>query len=87
MTRAQVQSRLPSMPAQMRRMVEALLIREQTAVQLSNLYCLSYRTQLSKARAFHDVPVIGEPTPGKPYYTYRLDLDDTIAEAVTEDIP
>lgn len=76
MKRAQVEALLPDMPPQMASMIRALLIRPQTAVELNQRYCLSYRTQISKARARYSVPVYGRPTEGKPYYTYWLMLDE-----------
>jgi len=76
MTRKEVEALLPDMPPQMADMIRALLVRQQTAVDLANRYCLSYRTQLSKARARFNIPVYGSPTEGRPYFTYRLMLDE-----------
>lgn len=76
MTRADVIDRLPAMPPQMRKCVEMLLEGPQSSVDFYNAFCLSARTQISKARDRYSVPIIGEPTEGSPCYTYRLVLDE-----------
>lgn len=75
MTRSQVAETARAMPPQMAQMVNALLKQRQTAVGLVELFCLSARTQLSKARRLYGIPVRSRRVKGRPYHEYWLDLE------------
>jgi len=78
MTRSQVSKLLPRLPMMQRKLVFSLLDGPKTAVQLANLYCLSFSQQLGKARRWFGIPIESEPVEGKPYYLYRLVLDNEV---------